>query len=547
MPVIVVDTNIFRGSPMLRAPAWRSLADHRVEWGIKLIVPEVVIVETVHMMRKHWENTQTAVDELQVGQFAVGHLQKEMADTIAAYCENYEQSLRGRLAELGAEIVAPPPIDYMDIVRRAVFVDPPYGGKEAVDGFRDAVIWHTLLAVAAERSDQQVWFVSNNTGDFGPSDEKWTKETRNKCPIPFHEKLAAELDALGLTDRVQYVTSLERLEQNIAAHFAPIEGEALEKLVSRIDQRALDDRLNQAIAGVRTSARDAALDLNAVGAVAHAATACEGAGSWVFEEAARRGADVWTAQFTVDADVDLNVYRTDASTTALTKTLQVSGDITIGSDDVATHFTITRIAALPDDPMLAAWERRAKALRRSRFSGFLTPEASVAILKSITPQLPKFEIPGIAANLAGVVPPSMAMDFISPELRAGILRAAWGTQGNFHTPSLIQAIENARLDSLESIDEVAPSSSGPDQTSSGEETRSEAAPKEDTATPGKPGEKDRRPHPSRPEPGEASLPAQDPSHNDAPDPPAGLSGKPAKRGKKKRPNGKGPRGEKSDS
>lgn len=88
----VVDTNIFRGSPMLRSRVWDSVAAHRDEWKTQVVVPEVAVVETVNMMRVEWEKTLAAVEILHVGEFGLSGLQQEMAERIRAYSDACEQS-----------------------------------------------------------------------------------------------------------------------------------------------------------------------------------------------------------------------------------------------------------------------------------------------------------------------------------------------------------------------------------------------------------------------------------------------------------------------
>ncbi|MGW4117074.1 PIN domain-containing protein [Nocardia sp. NPDC004711] len=407
MPIIVVDTNIFRGSPMLRSRVWDSLAAHREEWKTQVVVPEVAVVETVNMMRVEWEKTLAAVEVLHVGEFGLSGLQQEMAEKIRTYIDEYEQSVRDRLSELGALVVPPPAIDYTDIVHRAVYRRKPYGTKENPDGFRDAVVWHTLLSVAKDNPDEQVWLVSNNTGDFGPEDGVWTDDgrgNRNSCPIRFHPHLADELSTLGLSDRVRYVTNLQRLEQHIAASFDPIAAEDLDQRLERLDDAALAKRLDETIRGCILDPEKAALALEVTGAVV--AGTGGSIGPWEFAEAAGRGNDGWTARFVLDTEVELTVFH-GASASTQAKVLRLSGSIAVGTDDHISDLTITGIEALPDDPMRESWE-----LANSYRSAAGGPAGSVA-----NPQRPadfgsllgSFQMSGLEAN-AGLIGMSKLMD-----------------------------------------------------------------------------------------------------------------------------------------
>lgn len=350
MPILVPDTNMLVRSPLLSSPAWESLHRNAAAWDIRISIPEVVFMETVNVVRRDWRAVKTNVAGLKVGVFNLNADQESMVQAIQRQVDDYEQFLQKRIAELGATIFSAPPVDHMDIARRASQGRAPYQGKDK-DGYRDTLIWLTLLAVADEHPSEEVWLVSDNTKDFGPAPSSgWT---RDDCPLQLHKDLRQELTERALEARVKYVTTLERLEQHLAAQHAPIEEEALNALTSVLNFVELGDYLAVQAAGMTVDPFQSALSVTAAGAVInHLRT--DGA-EWTFSGAARRGEDSWTAKFDVVLDVDLEVAYPE-STRIETKPLRLTGDIEVAEPSLVQSISIADVEALPKDPQRALWE-----------------------------------------------------------------------------------------------------------------------------------------------------------------------------------------------
>ncbi|MEV6071925.1 PIN domain-containing protein [Nocardia sp. NPDC052001] len=355
--VVVVDSNIISDSPSLRREEWLSLIKNQAAWGVEFAIPEVVVMESVNVVKREWNKQRDSLAKAKVGEFGLGDTLNSMLTEIDRRSEGYEQSLRDRLGEIGASIVAPPPADLMDLARRAAVQRAPY--RKDKDGFRDTLIWLTALDIAQKRSDAEVWFVSDNHEDFGPKPGSWTGENtgeRDDCPILFHQDLREDLDGRGLLGRVNYVVSLKRLEQHIAARFAPIPESELRTRADRIDRDSLAERLMSAAHGVDVDPEQVALPLAAAAA---AITGTQGQhGGWEFSEGALRADAGWTARFAVNVEVDISFVRTDLTTGEITKTLRVFGDITVSLGNEVVDIAVTSAEALPDDPMRARWARR---------------------------------------------------------------------------------------------------------------------------------------------------------------------------------------------
>lgn len=352
--VIVVDTNVLVESPRLERAEWGSLIEHAADWGVRIILPEVVVMETVNKVKAAWRGTSGELVKLKLGTFDVAHHIEAITSTIADHSESYEDWLRGYCNDKGIDVALPPAVDLMDIARRASEGRAPFKG--AKDGFRDTLIWLTVLSIAATADDADVWLVSQNTSDFGATDKAVKSEPEPQYPL--HEHLADELKEHGLAGKVRYAAGLKRLEQHIAAQFAPLSDDALSEHTAGIDKEALAAKLVHAVAGLDVEPEAAALPTDVVGAQVIGAR--EPVNGWRFTEAALRGQAGWTARFSVDVEVDLSLVGAPLVSSEHTKTLRVEGQVSIAPDGSVADLVADSIEALPDDPMRERWIRRSE-------------------------------------------------------------------------------------------------------------------------------------------------------------------------------------------
>lgn len=363
MIFIVPDTNILLGSPLLVHDEWTSLGHHREEWAIQIAVPDVVQMETVRKIREKWTLERKPFDDARLGEFGVQDNLKAIASAITARIDSYETDLTKRFTELGVEVVSPSALDHLEIARRAAYGIAPYQGKTK-DGYRDTVIWMTVLSIAEQNPDAEVWFVSNNHQDFGPVAPNWTGEnqgSRNDCPILFHSQLRKDLNTRGLLDRVKYVTSLETLEQHLASLHEPISKDELTALISELDGPELSFLLEEKIKGQRIAPSQAALSLNTVSA---SIVNADSAGyTWHFSDSARRGQGRWTANFDITVDVYLLTKTYSGDAVMVSKFLNAGGRITFDESSHVESLEILSVEALPDDPNRSLWTAEAQLAR----------------------------------------------------------------------------------------------------------------------------------------------------------------------------------------
>lgn len=362
--IIVLDTNILARSPFLDSGDWNRLYGHTTDWGLSFTVPEVVVMETVNVVRRQWNLELAQFKRIASSSLGRG-LESDpraVVDAAAERIEGYEGSLRSTMEELGIAITPlPTTIDHLDIARRASERQAPYGsagnGKEEhlKDGYRDTLIWLTMLEVAENHPNCDVWFVSDNYSDFGGKRE--SKDTRDTSdyPLAWHPELVPELDSKGLIDRVFYARGLGRLEEYLLAKFAPLLDAEREELWEAVDRIELDRHLILALLAAPVEARAAALPLDTSSAtIVSSVRASE---SVRITEAARRAANTWTARFNCAVNAAVEVTTSQGDVSVESKPLIISGRIDINSENAVTTLTIDAIEATADDPQRRAWER----------------------------------------------------------------------------------------------------------------------------------------------------------------------------------------------
>lgn len=399
MPIIIVDANILVSSPRLRAPEWQSLFEHRTDWDLQFVVPEVALMETVKTVRTNWGKEKRALERVKLGEFGFTGQQDAMLAEIDSCIKAYELELSELLTKVGVQVVATPAVDHMEIARRAAAGRAPFHSKDK-DCYRDALIWHTVLAVAEANPGVDIWFVSDNHGDFGPIPPHWTGENsgvREDCPLLFHTHLATELKELGLSDRVQYVISVKSLERHLAALSAPISSKDLHEA---IDLLHLTTQFKERVVDLSLKPRVAALDPSTD--VATVATATPLPETWDFLDGARRGSSGWSARFVVTAETFYAWIDRHRNLSTDHKQLVFSGDIVVAEDGSIPELVLASAHALPDDPMRELWPDDEQV------------QAAMATVKGLTER----ELWGAMDALRGSLPPDQLQHILRDAVRA---------------------------------------------------------------------------------------------------------------------------------
>lgn len=192
--VVVFDTNVLPMSGTLDSPLWLSIRKLCGAVSISMVLPELVIHESVNLWLERYRvaaanflESFRAVERF----FDADSVYVPDADEVG---DRWDSALRAAF-----EVI---PVDGEDAVaalsREALRKRPAQGGR----GSRDSAIWLTVVRLA--QADTKVTFVSRNVRDFGNPD--------------LHPDLAVDQHAaLG---EVTYLTSLDAFVESIASAVA---------------------------------------------------------------------------------------------------------------------------------------------------------------------------------------------------------------------------------------------------------------------------------------------------------------------------------------
>ncbi|MDJ0318595.1 PIN domain-containing protein [Arthrobacter antibioticus] len=393
MIAIVLDTNILRKSPYLSRNEWVLCATHKDEWKVRILVPEVVVMETTNTVTRDWTTDRNACSRVKVGGFG---LQKEVDTIVQAidtHITSYEDDLKKRLSELGAEILPDPAVSHTEVAKRAAKRTAPYQDKSSKDNYRDTIIWLSVIEAAGNNPEHEVWFVSENHDDFGIKGNSTTDEVQKE----FHQGLHKELVSLGLQDRVKYAQNLADLVQHISSIYGPIDTEELNVLTAAVQYDELRRWLDEKVLAMTIAARDIALDPTV--SIAVVSEILSPALEWKFSDEAKNGETEWTAKYVVDFQAVVLGYSIHAEESRSTdnKVLRASGTVTFGKQGSVQKFEIAKLEALPDDPNRWMWELLDQtgfpelgdfgpALADRLRNGFTTPTGTMEALRRLAQQ-----------------------------------------------------------------------------------------------------------------------------------------------------------------
>jgi len=193
--LVVVDTCIFAEDYHLRATLVRLLIEHCSTAGHQLVVPEVVVREVVNRYRESIEERRSkllsaamAVKDVTGREFQIDY----SSDQLRADIQAYDHELRSAIIGHGGKIQPIPNTSHDALVGRDLARRKPF--SKTGKGYRDALIWESVLELAAAGPDIAV--ITTNKEDFAEKD------------FTLHHDLQKDLEGRGIAvERVTlYVT-----------------------------------------------------------------------------------------------------------------------------------------------------------------------------------------------------------------------------------------------------------------------------------------------------------------------------------------------------
>jgi hypothetical protein len=167
-----------------------------------LHLPQIVLDEVANKYRKDLEASKSKIEsELAKIEKRTQRQFESPLPEIETMVVEYRDNLQARLDAVGAKYLNYPRTSHADLVRRELEGTKPF--KENGAGYRDALIWETVLELASD-GDDPVAFISENKKDFSDNGK-------------LHPELVAHLDSLSEQhSEVHYFADLESfVEQKI--------------------------------------------------------------------------------------------------------------------------------------------------------------------------------------------------------------------------------------------------------------------------------------------------------------------------------------------
>ena len=170
--IIIIDSNIFHDDYALKGTLLRILFEYLRKTGFRMVIPEVVYLEIVNKVRESIiaaaeANNKRVRDLEQKTGLSVSPIiyQPDIDEQV----KKYEDFLRGRLDRVGATIAEIPSISHKSIIDRDLERKKPF--TKTGKGYRDALIWETILQIASGEEDPII-FISKNSNDFANDEKK---------------------------------------------------------------------------------------------------------------------------------------------------------------------------------------------------------------------------------------------------------------------------------------------------------------------------------------------------------------------------------------
>lgn len=195
MVIIIVDTTVTFVDVMMRTTNWVHLLTLCRHSQLRLVVPDVVLRETV----RHWQGQAIEAVELANARLdGIPHNKVRLEGlgldasqlppparvTTPPDHRMFESATRERLSLVGAVVLpVPSRVDIEAVLQRDIARKKPFDSKGR--GFRDTLIWETIKDVAFESGDgDTIYFVTDNSGDFCGDDGKLAPELLAEVPDP---------------------------------------------------------------------------------------------------------------------------------------------------------------------------------------------------------------------------------------------------------------------------------------------------------------------------------------------------------------------------
>ena len=239
--IVFLDANALMQDPTCSGTVWHVLAHAPDAWSLRLVTSEVAVAEAVAGYSRRVDIEIAKLDKVSNswGTLGVLDVAGPAREALLQKAVNYPDELESSLSAAGFEVLAVPPVPHMQVVSRSVGRRRPCDSKG--DGYRDTLIWFSVLLTTQENPDEVVLFVTNDS-DFMDDD----RET-------FHDDLFDDLDEIDAKSRVRLVQVLADVALELAGN-APDEVD-----LRRLKSDLKDETVRHFIEGLLPDLQDRAL------------------------------------------------------------------------------------------------------------------------------------------------------------------------------------------------------------------------------------------------------------------------------------------------
>jgi hypothetical protein len=170
--LVVLDTNVIARDFSFTGRAWRLFIEGIPRIGATFALPKIVADEAMRKFRERALQLEKDASALVATYHRLTGSTLNLPSVSApVLAEGFETTLRKVLEQIGPDnfVLAPyPNVSHEIAVQRLLAQRKPFSSGD--NGYRDYLIWETVLSIADERGDDVV-FVTQNTHDFSSPDK----------------------------------------------------------------------------------------------------------------------------------------------------------------------------------------------------------------------------------------------------------------------------------------------------------------------------------------------------------------------------------------
>lgn len=220
---IIIDSSIICADFQLKGSYFRVLFDSLDRIGARLSIPQLVVDEVKNKYAECLWDNKSKTDRIMLdfkrltGEVIANSVSE---DFVKEKLKDYNQMLTNKLSELEAIILKYPAIPHEHLVQRALSRKKPF--SESGKGYRDSLIWESVVELMSENKNETVYFINANSHDFCDKE------------LALHPDLIVDLEKKGLNPK--NIVIFNSLEGFIDKHIKPTL-EALESIKSQLLSR----------------------------------------------------------------------------------------------------------------------------------------------------------------------------------------------------------------------------------------------------------------------------------------------------------------------